>query len=106
MTERPAETSPDESPSRFRATPTEIDAFLRQHFAEDQLQRFYRAVGDLVLDEVLCTGQAWRAEKEREQSKYLYLAGAQDVLHAVLESRYPANLPNFSPVIKEKKTHE
>jgi hypothetical protein len=33
-------------PSRFHATPAEIDAFLRHHFAEDTLLRYQWAIGD------------------------------------------------------------
>jgi hypothetical protein len=33
-------------PSRFHATPAEIDAFLRFHFAEDMLLRYQQAIGN------------------------------------------------------------
>ena len=40
-----------EPPSRFNATPAEVDQFLRFHFAEDTLLRFEQAVGNRVVTE-------------------------------------------------------
>lgn len=36
-------------PSRFSATPAEIDAFLREHFAEDVLQKYQWAIGEAAV---------------------------------------------------------
>jgi hypothetical protein len=38
-------------PSRFHATPAEIDAFLRQHLAEDTLLRYQQAIGNRAAEE-------------------------------------------------------
>jgi hypothetical protein len=65
-------TTPDK-PSRFHASPAQIDAFLRQHFAEDALLNFYQAVG-----------------------KHVYLAGMADVMSEMWDFRYyPAKLPKL-----------
>lgn len=83
-----------EQPSRFYATPAQIDAFLRQNFAEDALLHFYQAVGDEVLDEIETTGKEYRAKSEAEQGKHIYLAGMSDVLDWVHDNRYyPKALP-------------
>jgi hypothetical protein len=86
----------DNAPSRFHASPAEIDAFLRQHFAEDVLLNFYRAVGDEVLDEALMYGKQRRAVYESRHCKHLYLAGMSDVIDQIWDYRYyPANLPKL-----------
>ena len=41
-------------PSRFYATPAEIDAFLRFHFAEDTLLRYQQAIGGRAASEASC----------------------------------------------------
>lgn len=85
-----------EPPSRFHASPTEIDAFLRQHLAEDVLLNFYRAVGDEVLDEALTHGKQYRARKAADNGKHVYLAGMQDVMDEIWDYRYyPAQLPRM-----------
>ncbi|MFD3970183.1 hypothetical protein [Streptomyces cyaneofuscatus] len=38
-------------PSRFSATPAEVDAFLRQHLAEDTYLSFQQAIGAHALEE-------------------------------------------------------
>lgn len=84
-------------PSRFHASPAKIDAFLREHFAEDALLNFYRAVGDEVLDDIRQTASQFRARKEMEGAKYVYLAGISDVMEAVWDNRYyPGRLPDMS----------
>lgn len=86
-----------EQPSRFHAAPSEIDAFLREHFAEDVLLNFYRAVGDEVLDEALTHGRQHRAAKEQSGNfKHVYLAGMADVMDEIWDFRYyPAKLPKL-----------
>lgn len=42
-----------EPPSRFHATPAEINQFLRHHFAEDTLLRYQQAVGDRAVGEAV-----------------------------------------------------
>lgn len=91
MTEQP------EQPSRFYATPAEIDAFLRQHFAEDVLLHFYRALGDEILDEAIAHGREYRTTKESRSAKHVYLAGMADVMDEMWDYRfYPAVLPDMS----------
>lgn len=40
-----------EAPSRFHATPAEINAFLLTHFAEDTLLRYQHAIGNRAVAE-------------------------------------------------------
>jgi hypothetical protein len=86
-----------DQPNRFHASPAEIDAFLREHFAEDVLLNFYRTVGDEVLDEALQHGRQHRAAKEQSGSfKHIYLAGMADVMDEIWDFRYyPAKLPQL-----------
>jgi hypothetical protein len=85
----------DNTPSRFHASPAEIDAFLRQHFAEDVLLNYYRAVGDEVLDEIQTSGQTFRRSLE-QTTKHVYLSGITDVLAHIQDDRYfPAKLPKL-----------
>jgi hypothetical protein len=85
-----------EQPSRSYATPAEIDAFLRQHFAEDVLLHFYRALGDEVLDEAIAHGREYRTTKESRSAKHVYLAGMADVMDEMWDYRfYPAVLPDM-----------
>jgi hypothetical protein len=83
-----------EQPSRFHASPAQIDAFLREHFAEDALLNYYRAVGDEILDEALSHGREHRGVMESRNAKHVYLAGMADVMEAIWDFRYyPAKLP-------------
>jgi hypothetical protein len=83
-------------PSRFHASPAEIDAFLRANFAEDVLLNFYRAVGDEVLDEALQHGRQYRGVMESRNCKHVYLAGMADVMDEIWDYRYyPAKLPKL-----------
>jgi hypothetical protein len=45
-------------PSRFHATPAEIDAFLRVHFAEDTLLRYQQAIGNRAVAEAAVDARA------------------------------------------------
>lgn len=86
----------NEQPSRFNASPAEIDAFLRENFAEDVLLNFYRAVGDEVLDEALTHGRQHRGVMETRNCKHVYLAGMADVMDEMWDYRYyPAQLPKL-----------
>lgn len=83
-------------PSRFHASPAEIDAFLRENFAEDALLNFYRAAGDEVLDEAITHGRQHRGVMETRNCKHIYLAGMADVLDELWDFRYyPAKLPKL-----------
>lgn len=53
-----------ESPSRFYATPAEVDAFLREHFAEDTLLRYQQAIGNAAVHEA--------TEELRSMANYTY----------------------------------
>jgi hypothetical protein len=86
-----------EPPSRFHASPAEIDAFLRQNFAEDVLLNFYRAAGDEILDEITTSGKQFRGLAETKGGKHVYLAGMDDVLTHIWDDRYyPAQLPKLA----------
>jgi hypothetical protein len=86
----------DNAPSRFHASPAEVDAFLREYFAEDALLNFYRAVGDEVLDEALTHGRQHRGVMESRNCKHIYLSGMADVMDAMWDFRYyPAELPRL-----------
>lgn len=87
----------DNKPSRFHASPAQIDAFLRERFAEDALLNFYRAVGDEVLDEIQTSGQTFRRLQEQAQAKHVFLSGVADVLAYIQDDRYfPAQLPKLA----------
>lgn len=84
-----ADTTPSPGlPSRFTATPAEVDAYLRTILAEDTYLRYQRAIGDAVLDEIQTSGKAFRAGQEAEHAKHVYLAGMDDVLQAIWDDRY------------------
>jgi hypothetical protein len=86
-----------DQPSRFHASPAQIDAFLRQNFAEDVLLNFYRAAGDEVLDEVRTSAQTFKSLKAQGQAKHAYLAAIDDTMDYVWDDRYfPAKLPNLA----------
>jgi hypothetical protein len=86
-----------EQPSRFHASPADIDAFLRENFAEDVLLNFYRAVGDEVLDEVRISAQAFKNLKAQGQAKHVYLAAIDDTMDYVWDDRFfPAKLPQMT----------
>lgn len=96
----------NDQPSRFYAAPAQIDAFLREYFAEDVLLHFYRALGDEVLDEALMHGRRHRAAKEQSGNfKHVYLAGMADVMDEIWDNRYyPEKLPDMSSYTRPHKT--
>jgi hypothetical protein len=90
-------------PSRFHATPREIDAFLREHFAEDTLLRYQWAIGDAAAHEA--------AEEIREDSRGALVrsrAGMGPLQNAMLHAadlidpakdggHFPSVLVDFTP---------
>ncbi|MET4670811.1 hypothetical protein [Streptomyces sp. PvR018] len=53
-------------PSRFSATPAQVDAFLRQHFAEDTYLGFQQAIGAHALEEAVEDAGAVRASADND----------------------------------------
>lgn len=90
------EASADGKPSRFSGKPAEIDAWMRERFAEDTYLSYQRAIGDAVLDEIQTSGKTFRNAEEASHVPRVYLAGMDDVLEHVMDDRYfPASLVNF-----------
>lgn len=75
-----------EGPSRFTATPAQIDAWLRVHFCEDRIQRYQWAIGDAAAHEA--------AEEQRtvhaEHNRSIPCAGPGCLVHAVITHIDPA----------------
>ncbi len=82
-------------PNRFHATPAEIDAFLREHFAEDTLLRYQWAIGDAAAHEA--------AEELRVEFGEISAQGRRGGWHGVQDfidtakgaGHYPSSLINF-----------
>lgn len=75
-------------PSRFYATPAEVDTFLRLHFAEDVLRQYQWAIGDAAAEEA---GQ--------DVSTLLYASGdaeASELVNKAINPHYPAKLVEFT----------
>jgi len=89
-----------ELPSRFHATPTQIDAYLRTILAEDVYLAFQQAIGDHAIAQTVEDTQAVRAAADNEG---LYNAdwreGWDDVIDRVDPDRgngpYPVKLIEF-----------
>jgi hypothetical protein len=83
-------------PSRYSATPAEIDAFLCEHFAEDVLLRYQWAVGSAVLDEA-CNDLRTAAEREGIADDVQDWATAADYIDPKKDGfRLPSNLVSFN----------
>lgn len=84
-------------PSRFRATPAEIDQFLREHFAEDRIQLYQWAIGDAAAHEA--------AEEQRVEFGEISAQGRRGGWHGVQDfidtakgaGHYPSELIDFTP---------
>jgi hypothetical protein len=55
-----------ELPSRFNATPAEVDAYLRTILAEDTYLRFQQTIGDHAIAQTVEDAQAVRAAADNE----------------------------------------
>ncbi|MGX1301369.1 hypothetical protein RKD35_002857 [Streptomyces albogriseolus] len=60
------ETEPDPRPSRFHATPAEVDAYLRTLLAEDVYLRYQQAIGYAALAEATEDAATVRAQADNE----------------------------------------
>lgn len=89
-----------ELPSRFHATPAEIDAHLREILAEDIYLRYQQTIGDYAIAQTVEDTQAVRAAADNEG---LYNAdwreGWDDVIERIDPDRdngpYPVKLIDF-----------
>lgn len=86
-------------PSRFHATPPEIDAWLRFHFAEDTLLRYQQAIGRQAVSEAV----ADQRTKGQELPVGQTLAGVLFAAEWVDQhgGPYPTDLINLTPKPKE-----
>jgi hypothetical protein len=89
-----------EPPSRFHATPAQIDAFLRHHFAEDTLLRYQQAIGGRAVTEaardIRSDTNLRKTEGENRLAKYgRELADLVDPLKD--GGPYPSELINLTP---------
>ena len=86
-----------ERPSRFHATPAEIDAFLREHFAEDRIRLYQWAIGDAAAHEA--------AQEQRAEFGEISAQGRRGDWHGVQDfidpakggGHYPSELINPTP---------
>jgi hypothetical protein len=68
----------DDFPSRFYATPAEIDLFLRRHFAEDILLDFQRAIGQEAVREAVEDLRVYRNHPDNTVMKQAWRQGVDD----------------------------
>jgi hypothetical protein len=89
-------------PSRFHATPREIDAFLRVRFAEDTLLRYQWAIGDAAAHEVaeeIRADARKRHDRDRSDNRVFRQQGADAAADLIDTAKgaghYPSVLVNF-----------
>jgi hypothetical protein len=96
----------DRQPSRFSATPEDIDAFLHQEFAEDTLLKFYQWVGQHAVFEAVVDGQGVQLDEPeghtiKPQWREAWLEGKSAVLNRIDYTEdggpYPTKLPVGHP---------
>lgn len=92
--------APKPKPSRFHATPAEIDQFLREHFAEDRIQLYQWAIGDWAVTEaaldVRSDTNLRQLEGEHQLAEYgRELADLIDPMKG--GGHYPSVLMDFTP---------
>jgi hypothetical protein len=61
-----AEPERDACPSRFSATPAEIDRWMREHFAEDAYLRYQQAIGRRAVEDAVEDAQVVRRQADNE----------------------------------------
>ncbi len=93
-----------ERPSRFHATPAEIDAFLRHHFAEDVLLRHQWAIGDAAAHEAaeeIRADARKRYDRDHSDNRVFRQQGADTAADLIDPAKgaghYPSVLVNFTP---------
>lgn len=93
-------------PNRFHATPREIDAFLRHHFAEDTLLRYQWAIGDAAAHEAAVEVRALQpdvADGHTLRASFIaaWEEGASDAADHIDPAEggghYPSELINLTP---------
>lgn len=92
-----------EGPSRFTATPAQIDAFLRIHFCEDRIQRYQWAIGDAAAHEAAEEQRAeiLKSDIPGSPATPQYVAGWRDAADLIDTAKggghYPAKLIDLRP---------
>lgn len=87
-------------PSRFHATPAEIDQFLRFHFAEDTLLRYHWAIGDRAVTEAAVDVRSDTNLRQLEAEHQLAEYGRElaDLIDPMKSGgHYPSELINLIP---------
>lgn len=89
-----------ELPSRFHATPAEVDAYLRTILAADTYLRFQQAIGDHAIAQTVEDVQAVRAAADNEGLfNNDWREGWDDVIDRIDPDRgngqYPVKLIDF-----------
>jgi hypothetical protein len=85
-------------PNRFHATPREVDAFLRHHFAEDTLLRFEQAIGNRAVTEAAVDVRSDTNLRQLEGENRLAEYGRElaDLIDALKGGgHYPSSLIDF-----------
>ncbi len=86
-----------ERPSRFTATSQQIDAWLREHFAEGTLLRYQQAIGNAAVTEAVADQRAQGEELPVGQTLAGLLFAAEWVDPAKGGGHYPSELINLTP---------
>lgn len=73
-------TDTDARPSRFTATPAEIDAYLRSILAEDTYLRYQQAIGSEAVREAMGDAVSFRNCDDNAQMKQAWRSGIDDAL--------------------------
>lgn len=67
-------------PSRFSATPFQVDAFMRTVLAEDTYLRYQQAIGSEAVREAMGDAQSYRNCDDNAQMKQAWRSGIDDAL--------------------------
>ncbi|WP_329131425.1 hypothetical protein OG552_10175 [Streptomyces sp. NBC_01476] len=85
-----------EHPSRFAATPAEVDVYLRSILAEDTYLRYQQAIGSEAVREAMDDATAYRNCDDNASKKQAWRSGIDDALGYVDPDGdvgpYPSNL--------------
>ena len=73
-------TAADARPSRFTATPAEVDSYLRTILAEDTYLRYQQAIGSEAVREAMGDAQSFRNCDDNAQMKQAWRSGIDDAL--------------------------
>lgn len=72
-------TSP-QMPSRFTATPADVDVFLRSILAEDTYLRYQQAIGSEAVREAMDDATAYRNSDDNRSMKQAWRSGIDDAM--------------------------